>query len=298
MNRKVKSTLSLVALLIFILIAGGAYIFIFQAGKVKDKTAKLTELSKNDLDRNKLLLALDNAKEKIKKIDSILAARKFNIPQDISEIGFFTFMNNIAADFSGVTKINLEYMEKKPDKEFFFYEYKVTGSGDYNELYRMINSIEQSRELKKVKEASLTNQVEMDDDNVPRYLVNYSFLVDVYFSNNNRFSTTEFKENDLSSGILYDAFYPLIRLEVPPNIDNLLDVQGAKLLALIPEGAFLSDQKGDSYLLLEGDPVYLGYVTKIDYEKQNVSFIINKGGIIERINLQLEKEGLTKTTIK
>lgn len=298
MNRKVKSTLGLVALLVFILAVGGIYIYVFQSGKIKEKSAKLQELSKNDLDRSKLLLALDNAKDKIKSIDSILAARKFNIPQDLSEIKFFDFMTKITSSFSGVTKVDLEYIEKKPDKEFFFYQYKVTGSGDYNEIYQMINSIEQSRELKKIKEASITNFVKMDKESIPRFLVNYSFLVDVYTSTNNRFSTTEFVENDLSAGYLYDAFFPLIRAEIPPNIDNLLDVQTAQLLALIPEGAFVSDQKGDSYLLLEGDPVYLGYLTKIDYEKNTVSFIINKGGIIERISLQLQKEGLNKTTIK
>jgi len=50
---------------------------------------------------------------------------------------------------------------------------------------------------------------------------------------------------------LYDAFYPLIRNEIPPNVDNLLDVQGAKLLALIPEGAFVADTKGNTYLVWE-----------------------------------------------
>jgi hypothetical protein len=73
-----------------------------------------------------------------------------------------------------------------------------------------------------------------------------------------------------------------------------LDVQGAKLLALIPEGAFLSDSKGNTYLLWEGQQVYLGYLTKIDYDHNTVSFILNKGGIIEKTDLTLEKEIVNK----
>ena len=100
----------------------------------------------------------------------------------------------------------------------------------------------------------------------------------------------EFVENDLRTGPIYDAFYPLIRNEIPPNIDGLLDVQGSKLLALIPEGAFIADTHGDTYLIWEGEQVYLGYLTQIDYEENAVSFILNKGGIIEKITLELDRE--------
>ena len=118
--------------------------------------------------------------------------------------------------------------------------------------------------------------------------------VHVYYATNDRFATAEFVENNLSTQPIYDAFYPLIRNEIPPNVDNLLDVQGAKLLALIPEGAFISDSKGDTYLVWEGEKVYLGYVTKIDYDHNTVSFILNKGGIIEKTDLELQKEDQTK----
>ena len=75
----------------------------------------------------------------------------------------------------------------------------------------------------------------------------------------------------------------------------MLDVQGAKLLAIIPEGAFLSSSNGTTFLLWEGEQVYLGYLTKIDYDNNKVNFIINKGGIIENISLSLEKEKPKKT---
>ncbi len=37
----------------------------------------------------------------------------------------------------------------------------------------------------------------------------------------------------------------------------------------------------------EGDKVYLGYVSKIDAEDNQVVFILNKGGIVERFTLKL-----------
>jgi hypothetical protein len=163
-------------------------------------------------------------------------------------------------------------------------------------MYRFIYAVEQSKELKKISQVTLSNLVTTDLDDIPHFLVSFSFVVNVYFANNNRFATADLVENNLSTGGIYDSFFPLVRNEIPPNIDGLLDVQGGRLLALIPEGAFLSDSKGNTYLVWEGEQVYLGYLTKIDYANNRVSFILNKGGIIEKIDLELQKETDTKKT--
>ena len=47
MTRKLKNTLALIGLLLFILIAGGAYILIFQRGELSAKEEKLRELKAN-----------------------------------------------------------------------------------------------------------------------------------------------------------------------------------------------------------------------------------------------------------
>jgi len=295
MDRKLKSTLGLIGLLVFILVAGGSYIFISQNGKISEKKNKLEELKANDYNTEQLTLQFQDLLERSSVLDSVLAARKFNIPQNLSSIKFYNFVNLVSTPYSELSQIDVEYLEQKQDKEFFYFEYKVKGKATYNDLYNMIYSIEQSKELKKIKSISLNNMVIADENAIPNFIVGFEMVVGVYFATNDRFATAEFKENDLSTGSMYDAFYPLIRNEIPPNVDELLDVQGAKLLALVPEGAFLSDSKGNTFLLWEGEQVYLGYLTKIDYDRKKVSFILNKGGIIEKVELQLEKETIKKT---
>jgi len=199
-------------------------------------------------------------------------------------------MNSISSSFSPITKLNVEYVDKFDEKEFTYYEYKITGNGEYYDIFKIIYSIEHSKELKKIKNVSISNIVSSDKNKVPEFLVRCTIIADVFYAHNDRFSTKKLLENDLTAKPQYDIFYPLIRNEIPPNNDELLDVQGAKLLALIPEGAFLSDSNGKTFLLWEGEQVYLGYLTKIDYKNNKVNFIINKGGIIENVNLTLEKE--------
>ena len=294
MNRKTKSTLGLVALLILILVVGGAYILIFQRGDLNEKRSKLEEMKAHAYNTADLKAQYQDLQERAGVLDSVLAARKFNIPQNLSSIKFYDFVNDLSNSYDPQTTIDIEYADMKPDKNFFYHEYKLTGGGSYNDVWRLIYAIEQSKELKKIKSASLSNLIKTDEDGMPHFLVNFNLDVDAYYSSDNRFATSAMVENNLTARPLYDAFYPLIRNEIPPNLDNLLDVQGATLLALVPEGAFISDAKGNTYLLWEGEQVYLGYLTKIDYERNKVSFILNKGGIIDKVDLDLQKEGTKK----
>jgi hypothetical protein len=290
MNRKLRNTLGLVGILVFLLVAGGVYIFIFQHGKLNERRIKLRDLESIDYNTDQLSIQLRTLEKRAASLDSILSSRKFNIPQNLSSIKFYNFINQISAGFSPNTQIDVEFIDQKKDKEFLYYEYKIAGNGPYNDVYKLIYSIEQSKELKKIKSLILTSQISTTKEGVPNFVVNFAASVAVYYSSDNRFATALFVENNLSTGLKYDAFFPLIRTSIPPNVDDLLDVQGAKLLALIPEGAFLADTKGNTYLLWEGEQVYLGYLTKIDYEHNTVGFILNKGGIIEKVELGLDKE--------
>jgi hypothetical protein len=292
MNKKLRSTLALLGLLLLIVLVVGTYIFVFQRSDLNEKQEKLKELNANSYDPVELADRYEKLKVRSAVLDSVLQSRKFNIPKDLSSIKFYNFMNNVVSNFSEHTEINIEFQKKERAKEFFYYEYKLSGSGFYNEIFKLIYSIEQSKELKKIINLTLGNMIKTDDEGIPLFLVSFEMNTQVYFSNDNRFAPEVFVENDLRTGPIYDAFYPLIRNEIPPNIDELLDVQGSKLLALIPEGAFIADTHGNTYLIWEGEQVYLGYLTKIDYEENTVSFILNKGGIIEKITLELERETL------
>jgi len=292
MNKKLRSTLSLLGLLLLIVLIGGIYIFMFQRSDLNDKKEKLNEMNANSYDPVELAARYEQLKVRSAILDSVLQSRKFNIPKDLSSIKFFNFINNVVSNFSEHTQVNIEFQKREQQKDFFFYEYKLTGSGFYNEVFRLIYSIEQSKELKKITTLNISNMIKTDEEGIPLFLISFEMNSQVYFSNDSRFAPEELVENDLRTGPIYDAFYPLIRNEIPPNLDELLDVQGSRLLALIPEGAFIADTHGNTYLVWEGEQVYLGYLTQIDYEENSVSFILNKGGIIEKITLELDRENL------
>lgn len=290
MNRKIKNTLVLLVLLILIAVTGGIYIFTIQHSKISSKEKTLKQLKSKSYNKGELEKQYQTLLTKSHALDSILASRKFNIPKDLSSINFYDFVTNVSSNFSPDTRMDIELVSRGKDKEFSYYEYKLTGTGSYNDVYSLVYALEQSKELKKISTVAFNNSITTDKDGMPHFEVGFTITARVYYSDNDRFTTTKFVENNLRAPQVYNAFYPLIRKEIPPNTNDLLDVEGAKLLALVPEGAFLSDSKGNTYLLWEGEQVYLGYLTKIDYKNNKVSFIINKGGVIEHIDLKLGQD--------
>lgn len=288
MNRKVISTLLLIAILIIISVTGGVYIYYFQADDIEENQKELSELKVHAQNTEDLKIQLADLKQKVVELDSILNLRKYIIPLNVSQSNFFKFVNKVSANFSELSHVNVEYTGDGDPGDFFSYMYTIKGAAEFSDLFKLLYAIEQSKELKKVLKGSLNNFVEVDPEGIPHYLVTYAFDVQVYYSDNDTYASAKYNENQLKANPLYNIFYPLIRDEIPPNTDNLLDVQTAQLLALIPDGAYIADTGGQTHLLWEGDEVYLGYLTKIDYITNEVKFVLNKGGVIEKLTLKLE----------
>ena len=290
MSTKVKNTVIVAIILIGIVLTAGFYDFIYQKGKVNEKKQKLKDLKLYQLDTDALNQQLAFLQKRVAQLDSILANRKYNVPFQLSQSSFYDFVNQVSYGFSPYTYVNMEYQDESTGPNFNMYNYNVSGTGEFNDFYHLIYAIEESKQLKKVSDVELNNSVKVDSDGTPHYLVSYKFKVRVYQSKDERFAFKGGTENSLNPNPAYDIFYPLVRNEIQPNKDALLDVQSAQLLALIPDGAFLADASGNTYLLWEGDKVYLGYLTNINYQNNEVYFVLNKGGIIENVSLKLQKE--------
>jgi hypothetical protein len=64
-------------------------------------------------------------------------------------------------------------------------------------------------------------------------------------------------------------------------------VERSDLKAVIPGKAFVLDQSNGIRTMHEGDEVYLGYVTRINPETGQMECTLNKGGIIEKVELSI-----------
>jgi hypothetical protein len=290
MKRKNKTFIILAVIFVLITAAGAIYTIGVQGKELNEKEEKLVHLRANYSSIEALNMQLKEIEKRVTVVDSLLFSGKFTIPKNLLQSNFYNFVDSYSRDFSLYTFTNTEYLNSGVENGFNYYTYKVSGHGAFENVYGLIYAIEHSKELKKIQSAELTSNTSVDSKGIPRYLVKFSLEVRVYYSASDQYAAVKQSENNLYTGYLYDAFYPLIRNEIRPNVSNLPDIQEATLISLVPQGAFITDSKGNTLLLKRGDAVYLGYLTDIDYENETVTFVLNKGGIVEYLTLEIGKK--------
>lgn len=287
MHPKIKNSIILGIVLIVIVTAGGFYTISVQRDDLNKKAKKLGELnstySSPEIIQSKLL----EIEGQVAKLDSLLFTGKVLIPKNLSQSVFFDFVNTYSPDKTVYTYTNTDYISQSKENGFDFYKYKVFGVENYNDVYRLAYAIEHSKELKKIISANLTGTNNVSKQGGQRYLVKFEFEVNVYFSANDQFAAVNYEENELVPKSINDAYMPLVKTSIGVVKSNLPDIQDGSLISLVPQGAFIMDADGKTSLMRKGDEVFLGYLTEIDYDNQTVTFVLNKGGMIEYQTMKL-----------
>ncbi len=290
MKRKTVTTLILFVMLLLISGAGGFYGFVMQRNDIGDLETKLQNLKKVNYNPEESMMILEELKKESVAQDSLLQAGKYSIPSTPGQLDFFDFVDNIARYFSSKSYVDIEFVDHKEHEKYDSFRYDLKGIAFFSDLFRLVYAIEQSRNLKKIAALQISDMLKVGKTGKPLYMVTFSMIVEVIFTKDEILGSKEIAENDLKPERIRNLFYPLIRNEIPPNSQQLLDTHSARLLALVPDGAFLTDVSGRAFLLTEGDNVYLGLLTKINFEKQTVKFVLNKGGIVEKFELGIESD--------
>ena len=85
-----------------------------------------------------------------------------------------------------------------------------------------------------------------------------------------------------------NPYYPLIR-PIPPNDENLPNVEASRLIALTGRTAHIIDQTGVLKRISIGDRVYLGRLSSINLDSNEAVFQLNRGGIMDQVVLSLSQ---------
>jgi Tfp pilus assembly protein PilO len=180
----------------------------------------------------------------------------------------FTFNDSTSSDQYGV--INSE----------------INGAGSYRNVVRFINAIEYSEPVQKINGISLTPSGEAEG----YQNVNFTFRLQSHydrvgvFDNNNQTPDIAFRTNESN----HNPFFPLIR-NVPPNEDNLPNVDQSRIVGITSSAVYLMDQTGSMVTLRVNDRVYLGRLEQINMQQGSASFRLNRGGIIDVVTLEVQR---------
>jgi hypothetical protein len=294
---KIRNSIVLGALLLLIL-GVGTYIRAFnlpkQARRVETQIKKIDEELQNT----------PNLVNQFNDLSAILTdtqkrweGRNKDIPPvDVTSQTYAYFSRII--DLSGYVKLDMIYNGTQQMGNYGYNAYTLKGEAPFENLYRFIWYLENDRKLFKIITVNLRGvESAPTAEEESKVLTTFDMLVHAYFSSVSELSNSMGERALTPNGLNVDPFTPVIASALPPNTQALVEIERADLKAVIPGKAFVLDQGNVIRTLREGDEVYLGYVTKLDPESGRLEATLNKGGIIQKVELKI-RYGPNQTVVK
>jgi hypothetical protein len=191
-------------------------------------------------------------------------------------------------DLSGYVKLDMAYAGAEQFGNYGYNVYNLKGEAPFDNFYRFLWYLENDRKLFKVKSLSMKGvEVAPTEEAEGTFVVTFEMAVHAYYSSVAELANSGGERDIAPNSLSSDPFYPVIASGIPPNTRELVEIERADLKAVIPGKAFVLDQGNEIRTLREGDEVYLGYVTRIDPEMGRIECTLNKGGIIQRVELKI-----------
>lgn len=222
---------------------------------------------------------------------SLTSAQVIGALNDLTQRGFHRF------------DVSVSGVQRRPDHSY--YTVNLEGQGYYSSLYRFIWDIENNPQMYRIRNLTLdhenvTKEEYNSDKQRMMVMVSFSMQLDAYFGAPDAGQELRQREDGsllnlatLPAFVLPDRqpavnpFFPLVMDDLPPNTDDRVDVDQAQVVALT-DGKAVFQYNGEFRTLGVGDPVYLGRIIEVDAQNDRVVARLNRGGIIDEVELQLQ----------
>lgn len=282
MKYSIRNTLILILTLIIMVGGGWFYIYNNFYQEIQNTRSTLTE-KQAELEEVQTLAGQFSAAQA--NYNDVIFTR-MNYPKELfpshSSSDLYNYLQEINEDIS-FTELNYSLSDSTLNQDHGIIEASISGEGDYSNLTNFLYRIEYSRPLIQIRSVQLTSISELEKLN----RVDFQIILGAYYR---RGDWTNYRA-DLNTStplgqIAHNPYYPLIR-PIPPNDENLPNVEDSRLIALTGRTAHIIDQTGVLKRLSIGDRVYLGRLSRINLDTNEAVFQLNRGGIMDQVVLSL-----------
>lgn len=288
MSYALRNTIILLVTLTLFVGAAFTYIRFFQMSELERLQTSYTEKQKDyntKKETSDAFPALNQTYQTALSIIENYDKSLFKSPNPDRVFDYLNYISNSSADSK--VFFDFVYVDSTTSNQYGIIRADINGYGTYSNLVNFINKLENSQLLNKVIDLDLSPPGGNQDLND----ITFSFTIESYYERvtiQENLETTDriFLDESIST---YNPFYPLIQPTIPPNVDNLINVEESRLIGLAGSRIFIVDQGGNVTSLRIGDKVYLGVLESIDLSKKSATFNLNKGGITEMVTLEIER---------
>ena len=285
MTNSTRNTIILI--LTLLLFAGGGSFLIDRSfsGEIEETEEKLNEL-KRDLNYLQEITQMYPYVEA--NYYDVVYARE-NHPKELfsdnNTSQIYDYLRQLNTGNSA-TQLNFSYIDSLQHDNYGIVNIRIRGEGRYQNLINFLYRIEFSRPLIHI------NNIHFDGISDAERLdrITFDITMGAFYRRGNWSEFRAIPEVRQADGeLVHNPYYPLIH-SVPPNVENLPEVERSRLMIITRNRAHISDQSGRVQQLSIGDRVYLGRLTSINLDRGEVVFSMNRGGIADRYVLSIEQE--------
>lgn len=284
MSYGLRNTLILLFVLLLFVGGGWAYLNFVQESRIEELevevSARQTELTQKQLIASQYETLLQQYESALFYIDNYDKALFTSSNEDV----VFDFLNNVNTGIS-FTDFTFSFDDSTDAEEYGILNIDISGAGFYRYVNNFIRKIELSRPINKISEVTLSPINTLEEYG----RVNFSFRLQSFYDKSNIIENPSLSISEtVALNAVNNPFYPLIR-DITPNENNMVNVESSTLIALSTERAFLIDQDQILQRVDIGDVVYLGSLQSINLQERTATFVLNKGGLIERVTLEVQQ---------
>lgn len=289
MSYAVRNTIILLVTLTLFVGAAFSYIKFFQMSELQDLQTSVTEKQKDFNSKKATSDAFPALNQRYQQALSIIENADKSLFKSPNPDDIYDYLNYISnSSTSSKVFFDFVFVDSTAQDQYGIVNAEINGYGSYTNFVNFVNKIENSQLLNKISEITLTppgsNPEELND-------ITFTFIIQSYYERipiqDGLTLTSQLTMDERVS--TYNPFYPLIQEIIPPNDDNLINVEQSRLIGLTASRIFLVDQGGNINSLRKGDEVYLGELESIDLKNKSATFNLNKGGITELVTLEIER---------
>lgn len=310
---KIGSNQIILLVCILLVAGGGGYLtFYHQQAEIENLNREVRLQKKKAADIEALLAEMSTTKERADEVVSKWRARYKIFPKTISTPEIVGYLNELTEQ--GFKSFDIVSAGAQRQDGYSYHTFRAKGRGYYSRLYKFIWEIENNRAFYRIRNLRLSNlDLRTTNEESGRekleILVSFEMEVDAFYGGPAGVSAEAtipaiaeeerlpvgrtHEQPPVPADVLPDAspatdpFYPLIMEQIPPNEHGLLDVEKAQLISIVEGKAVF--KTADGYQMRGvGDDVYLGQITEVDPRNGRVTARLNKGGIIDDIEMVLE----------
>jgi len=296
MNNSLINTLLIAGFTILVVAAGHYLTEVWQPARVQEIEDKITLARLEQAQVADLLMQQSASKELAEATLRKWKARYKFIPKTLQTADMVLYLESLTS--SGFERFDVDLAGVASRKDFSYYTFSVNATAFFSSFYKFVWHVENNREFYRIRDLSISYEPvykQNRETELPMRLdmVKAKFQLDAYFGGSDVISAPEEDLMPVPLSFLeardpvHNSFYPVIRTDLPPNDEGLVDVESWDLVSIVGDRAvFESGEKRRT--LSEGDRVYLGTIDRVDPMHAFVRVTLNKGGKVGTTEIPLE----------